>query len=390
MIQSFSVTVRGESHVRRETPCEDASAHYDGPGMHIAVVSDGHGDPSCFRSSEGARLAAEVAMEQMKCFAEGLQQEREAYQLDAPRSRKLIIDRLIASIITTWRDQVAQHLALNPITEEEWASAGSFEAQYRRGEELAHIYGATLIAMLMTQDFFLALHQGDGRCICIRPNGRIDQPVPWDEQCVGNVCTSLCSDDAAQGCRSLYIDLRREPLSAAFACTDGVEDSLSSLEHTNAFIGALAGDFVQLGAEGFMDNLREVLPEMSRQGSQDDISIAGFACAETLKPLQPMLLLRSDLMKYQAERDRAQARISSMQRKKAYLENRCLTAWGEAADNCRTELDAFMAEYQEVEQRLAHYAAKVQETQAVLTRHGVPVRMRRSHRRPRLQQKHEE
>ena len=51
---AFHHTTIGHSHVLKNTCCEDASCCISEGDVHVAVVSDGHGDPACFRSQIGS------------------------------------------------------------------------------------------------------------------------------------------------------------------------------------------------------------------------------------------------------------------------------------------------------------------------------------------------
>lgn len=68
----FNKTVRGYSHITRNKPCEDSSFSYTSPdGQYsIAIVADGHGSNSCFRSKKGSEAAAKAAFEALKKFGD--------------------------------------------------------------------------------------------------------------------------------------------------------------------------------------------------------------------------------------------------------------------------------------------------------------------------------
>ena len=72
---AFHSTTRGYSHILKDTCCEDASFSIDERDIHVAVVSDGHGDPACFRSQIGSRLAVEIAGEKLLSFAKNIREQ---------------------------------------------------------------------------------------------------------------------------------------------------------------------------------------------------------------------------------------------------------------------------------------------------------------------------
>ena len=77
--QSFSCTAMGYSHEKRGTVCQDSSAALDGEWIHLAIVSDGHGQKSSFRSDVGSALAVEIAGERLQSFAQFLREQAPDY-----------------------------------------------------------------------------------------------------------------------------------------------------------------------------------------------------------------------------------------------------------------------------------------------------------------------
>lgn len=316
---AFHSTTRGYSHILKNTCCEDASYSIDEEDIHVAVVSDGHGDPACFRSQIGSQLAAEIAGEKLLSFAKNIREQGWEEQLFDEVNRERLVRQLIRSIIGNWNLKIAEQLEEQPITEEEFAVSRSYEALYRQGEELPHIFGCTLIATLITDRYLLALQQGDGRCVVVHSDCTADQPVPWDDRCVGNVCTSLCHADAIESCRYYVGDLRKDPVIACFTASDGIEDSLDSQEDVNAFVCNAASILLQEGHEKLMEQLEDYLPRMSETGSADDMSLAGIVNMDADDNVTQWLELVYVLSSHRAVLRSATSKISSMQRKSDYL-----------------------------------------------------------------------
>ena len=51
--QAFSASVQGATHVKKNIVMQDASGKFENEKVKLIVVSDGHGDSSCFRSDRG-------------------------------------------------------------------------------------------------------------------------------------------------------------------------------------------------------------------------------------------------------------------------------------------------------------------------------------------------
>lgn len=272
---TFHKTVLGYSHTLRDIPCEDASGSFSDEGgrFHIAAVADGHGDATCMRSGAGALGAVQTAVACLTEFAERVldTQEAEGYfslweRLSVPKYRAAIMRQLTDTIISRWYAFVRQDEEKHPLSEEELKLAGPG----------VHAYGTTLIAALALPGYLILIQQGDGRCEVFFEDGSVEQPIPWDERCFENVTTSLCDEDAAEGIRSFVLDQRDRRAAACYLGSDGVEDSYRDMDGTHMFYRSLSCQLHERGPEGFDTCLAEMLPALSKQGSGDDISVAGI------------------------------------------------------------------------------------------------------------------
>lgn len=295
---TFHETVRGHLHVMNEFPCEDSSSSFSAENgrYHIAIVADGHGSKSCFRSDYGSKVATEVALECLQQFAEATlasEELEERFYKDIfsnPRYRHMTVRRLTDTILAGWHDCVLEDYKNNPPTLEE---IGESAVEYQNGKNPAHIYGTTLIAALKIPQCLILLHQGDGRCDVFYENGSVDQPIPWDSRCEDTATTSLCDEDAAERFRSCVINLSEKPIIACYIGCDGVEDAYRDTyeslggSHTlmggvHAFYKYLTCQIVQKGQNDFQSWLPEFLTKFSadgifsRSGSGDDISVSGI------------------------------------------------------------------------------------------------------------------
>lgn len=330
-IYSFHKSVRGHMHIMRDIICQDYSASFteDDDLFHIAIVADGHGSCVCVRSDIGSKIATEVAKEELENFAsyilynrkreidkkeleewnsllqnqksdtsflhifeeknvlmeDGLNLnidnmpngEEEGYDgFSFPKDKEILIKKLTDSIVFQWKKAVNKHFETHPFTEQEMELAGMYEKKYRGKMEIEHAYGTTLIAALRIKDFLILIQQGDGRCDVFYGDGGVDQPIPWDENCHENVTTSMCDFHAKEEIRSCVLDLREREVVACYLGTDGVEDSYRDMEGTHAFYQNLSCYIVENGIEELEKYLEEMLPEFSKKGSADDISVAGI------------------------------------------------------------------------------------------------------------------
>ncbi len=346
---SLSKSVRGYSHVRKELVCEDSalSLFDEQNGLRVAVVADGHGDPACMRSGVGAELAVQAV---------GQCAVQLAGQL---RSGELGPRDFTDAVLACWRNAVQQHLESQPLTPEELAQAGQYAESYQSGQLLTHVYGSTLIAALMLPERIILLQQGDGRCCVLYGDGAMDQPIPWDDRCFENLTTSLCDTDAAESFRSAVLLPEDRPVAACWLGTDGVEDAYTDMEGTYCFYRRLTADLLHKGEESFLEQLDEYLPQFSRDGSGDDVSVAALVNAQACESL--LDVMRDAVEKYALLEPlrRYREKLVSMSRKHEYLrrrleesESRLLGAPAAETVEDRDDLDSCRADY---EKRLSEF-----------------------------------
>lgn len=322
-VYTFHETVRGHLHVMNEFPCEDSSASYSAEDSkyHIAIVADGHGSKSCFRSNYGSKVATEVAMECLQQFAEATLASEEIEDrfykdmFSNQRYRQMTIRRLTDTIIAGWHDRVLENYNNNPPSVEEM---GECAAEYENGKNLTHIYGTTLIAALQMPKCLVLLQQGDGRCDVFYTDGSVEQPIPWDSRCEDTATTSLCDEDVANSFRSCVLDLSKNPVMACYLGCDGVEDAYRDtyedlggshvlMGGVHTFYKDLTCQLVKMGQTEFGDYLQTMLVDFSangkfsRSGSGDDVSVAGIVCLDVIQPFASQY--EYDVKQYALEED---------------------------------------------------------------------------------------
>ena len=281
---AVAASVRGVQHERSGQPNQDAFALQAAAdrGLPLAVaVSDGHGSPKCFRSDAGARIAVEVATKLMLKFAET--QPSEATSVDAGCAK----ERLPETLLIAWRDAIAQALAANELSPEE---LGALEAQAGTAARLAVeenqfiAYGATLLAVLLTDSFALYLQLGDGDILVVGDGGEVVRPIPRDPQLLGNETTSLCSHEAWRAAKVAVAPLAERRPALILLSSDGYANSFA---HDADFL-QVGADLLRIvrsaGLDTVRDNLAAWLAETSAAGSGDDITLAMICRAEANSP----------------------------------------------------------------------------------------------------------
>ena len=298
--KSFAVTVTGISHDKQGKPCQDDSCKGDGDSVSIAIVADGHGDDNCFRSDKGAQFAVACATKgisefvniQKSKFSQGFFKTKDVpLQCDFEKE----IRDLVKHIIASWQVKVEDDYTSNPFTQEELKNVDEkhrmrFEADNGLNKNKA--YGTTLIVAVITDYYWFGIHIGDGRLTALYPDGKFDQPVPWDDKCYLNVVTSICDDNAVEKARC-YCSFheKKTPPAAVFLCSDGIDDNYPVNENENHLFKlyrTIAITFAEDGFESTCEQLKDLANSFATKGKGDDTSIAGFIDMENLKEVVPI------------------------------------------------------------------------------------------------------
>ncbi|GMO51952.1 MAG: PP2C family serine/threonine-protein phosphatase [Termitinemataceae bacterium] len=262
---AFGESCVGESHLKTGKPCQDYSAHFSTDNFAIVIVADGHGSDAHFRSDRGSRFAVEVTMQNIQNILKGNTNN------DISHIQNEVLPHLIKKIVQDWNGKV----------EEDWNNDTPEinNDNYKMMMWPPRVYGTTLIAVVITTDYWAGIQIGDGKCVVLDYDDEscnFSQPIPWDDDCYMNVTTSLCEIDAADRFR---IFASSEIPRAIFLGTDGVDDSYPVHEnekHLAALYGVIYKNFMQKSFDEGLKQLQEFLPVLTKKGSGDDVSIAGI------------------------------------------------------------------------------------------------------------------
>lgn len=284
----FSQSVIGKRHIDEGMNKEDncCTRKDIDKGVWAFALGDGHGDPNCVRSSIGSDLVSQIAVQKLMDLEEGLRLENRTGLLRREEWQEILMRQVILSIKTEWDRQVLSNYREHPLTEEEWEQCNDYRESYRNGKSLEHIYGTTLIAGLATKEYLVLLQQGDGRCDVFHADGSVDQPIPWDDDCVGNATTSMCQSDTWKRCRYCVIDLRKDPVIACFAGSDGVEDSFRTMDDVHAYYRGLLIYAIDHDIKSFEQYLDTELKRLNWGGSMDDTTVVGVIDSNAAQSLR--------------------------------------------------------------------------------------------------------
>ena len=316
--EGFGIRHIGASHIQKEIVCQDSVQYHQDLQCAAAAVSDGHGGQPYFRSDRGSAFAVQISC---RYITEFLQQHPDF-------SGEESLQPLIRQILQEWYDAVKKDLLAEPFTESELERVTErnlpsylpFSEKQRTDippEEFPHslfqAYGATLICMGFCENYGFALHIGDGKCVAVYPDGRTDEPVPWDENCHLNLCTSICDTDAEQEFR-FYVWKKSEMPVAVFAASDGIDDSFAERLHN--FYLHVAIEFISCGLRKGVQEIAKQLPGISERGSQDDVSVCGMIDMFALQEAKTVIQRKAESLQ-------RNAMLSAIAQKLTELQFRC-------------------------------------------------------------------
>jgi len=298
---TFSLIKRGERHPVG-VPCEDATSRYEDDKVKIAVVADGISDPYCFRSECGSKLAVEVSIRCIRAFIE----QMPASPVDiSGQEGKVMFDNLCQQFLDQWFIAVDKHVEANPLEGDPALDRMDKydKASYLERPTKVHSgYATTLIVVAITEHYWFGFQIGDGRCVALYEDGKLDFPVPKDNNCLGHSTTNIAYRDSIDDFRFFFcfpnsdgkfteyswgpkfqdktglIKKVRRPI-ALFVATDGVDDSLPwhrKKEHLTNFYRYQAINFAENGFDNAVKELDDIAVKFSTSESKDDVSIAGI------------------------------------------------------------------------------------------------------------------
>lgn len=278
-------SVQGASHKRDDKPLQDfsisGSAEFSNSFLQktrvvYAIVADGHGGAKYFRSARGSQLACVLCENSIQ----QLFNEKVIDVIDENKIRN-VLSHFCNRLILKWRDTVIKDFKQNELSENEKIICDKEKINYNNisDDDIPTFYGSTLLAVVCVQNkFWFAIQLGDGKCVGINYDETIFYPIEdfYPEEEDGKfICgrtASLCNKDASS---SFKISYGFEKKILGLACmTDGVADSFSTEKLPDFILKIRANALDNL--EKTKEELASFLPELSKKGSMDDVSISAL------------------------------------------------------------------------------------------------------------------
>ena len=259
--------------------CQDYSLVWQNKekNITIAIVSDGHGGDSYFRSAIGSRLASEITLEKVLEFLSCM-------------DRNMFIGMPFKACGT--QETIAEDCEYIDLLQDE--------------DRIVKAYGCTLLAYVCTNDFWFSFHIGDGKIVMLDSEYKFSQPVPWDKKCFSNVTTSLCDPNPTNLFRFCIQGDGKFPV-AMFLGSDGIDDTYKDGDKLYSFYGNFVKELGLNGHNALNEMLKAELPQTSKKGSHDDVSVAMVYDDDRIKdgviPINEYQksILKNDIINFQEE-----------------------------------------------------------------------------------------
>ena len=271
--QYIGNSIQGASHIRTKLDNQDAlkSSLWKAQTREILcmAVADGHGGSKYFRSKHGAKFAVDIAVDTL------IKVNKEMSDLSS--IKRFLEEQLPKVLVQRWIESVNEHLAQNPISDDELAQLEVKENKpsaeiVKKNNLLA--YGATIVSIVLTESYAIYLQLGDGDILIVGENGEVTRPYTSDERLIANETTSLCSKDAWRDFRSAFQVFSGNPPALILISTDGYANSFQN----EAAFEVVGTDILEMiraqGLEKIELELETWLKEASELGSGDDITLA--------------------------------------------------------------------------------------------------------------------
>lgn len=245
--------VTGPTHTRRGVPCQDALDWKALENGFVVAVADGHGSSASPRSDVGSRLAVECAIEVLSRI---LGEDPSLRHLETERLKH----RLAHAIAGEWRQRVKSHY-LN--------HGGELADDEDLSTRQLILYGTTMLALAVTDDWAVATQIGDGELVTVEPPHWL---WPRDHR-LGNETESLCQEAAVSKFHLKKLEVGQDVPKAFLLCTDGVYNAFQEDEDFLKLTSDLSAIQESEGLEYLGEHLESWLMEFA-DASGDDATLA--------------------------------------------------------------------------------------------------------------------
>ncbi len=258
--------VRGASHVRSNTVCQDYYEIIEQPGYTVMAVADGHGSSSCPYSNEGSEIAARLFCSRLEEYYQKYTATKDGFNNLEDFLRKEGSLTLAKQLERAWKNQVMyRHI----VQKKREIPAGDDKQKVTAA--IHHKYGTTLLGMMVTEQFVFAFQLGDGDITYVDAKHR--KPLIQAEKFLGVETYSLSGRDAWKKAISFVSkrELHSDSPYMYMLSTDGMANSYISQEE---FYKA-AADYFALCQGKAIGSAEETDPSDIKESAEKEKDLVG-------------------------------------------------------------------------------------------------------------------
>jgi serine/threonine protein phosphatase PrpC len=229
----------------------------------IVACCDGHGSRQSFRSAEGARMAAEIAIRHgAALFATEPELEfTDVHQTISDAMREITLE---------WTAAVVADVASHPFDVDTDPQIGP---QPHTPSDLTRVYGTTLLLSLCTGSRAIVAQIGDGDIFAVDRTGTPIRPIPDDPRFIAGETTSLCLPEAWRETRVAVLDLVDHDIEFIVLATDGYGNTFADATWRDQVAHDFFAQLREHGPDWIAARLDDWLGESAAVGG-DDVTLA--------------------------------------------------------------------------------------------------------------------
>lgn len=256
-------SVQGASHVKGNTPCQDAHRiECLTDGTLVVAVADGHGSTKCIYSEKGARLATDAFVEVIGDLFERTTDDREKLIHLFRQAGSVDLAKVVCK---RWEKKISKSYS---------ALLGLAK---KSGEEIPEyspeLFGTTLLGLVVAYDFIFAVQIGDGDIVFVDESSveRVTEPM----KILGTETFSLSNGNPWQYAISHFqrLEFMEKTPCMFMISTDGFANSFISEDEYLVSCRDYFSTILEYGDKAVQENLEEWLCQTSQDGCGDDITL---------------------------------------------------------------------------------------------------------------------
>ena len=260
MLQIFSKSCIGYSHIKNKKVCQDYTSHYHDNDRTIITCADGHGGDLYVRSHIGAQVASCAIINVFSSIT--LSDLRRI-------TVKEFCDKIRLEVLCEWNRQIESHIAKYPIRKSEIEHLEDEKKELLKKFPVK-AYGTTLAGAMVLNNKLIVVSIGDTEVLGIQ-KGELIKFFDYDDDPAANITNSMCQEDAYNYLRVKIYDFKL--YDGVLLCSDGLSSPYQSyVNFKESFVKPLMKRIINGESLSYVSDY--VVDMALRLGIGDDVSLS--------------------------------------------------------------------------------------------------------------------